>query len=278
MKTHKKSILYMNMIFALFFFAAPLFTQTMTVDNQVNLFDTENLSELMSFVQPFDRKAVLYAQVDTVVIEKNGTQKTMAYELFSTREEDIVTLMIHVHNAKGYDNTRLLITLNETSGHVSASVMMPFFFTPLRIKTLSPSTPFFFSDFIAEDITPRHVASDSYRLIAQDTSDDTQNNCLIVECIPNGNSNYAKMIYYIDTNTMLAMKTELYDSKNQKVKVLEVLDTATPNDIVSATVLKMSDLQNNSYTLVTFTDIVYHTDVSRFTCEQYLKTGNADNP
>lgn len=259
---------------------------------QIPELDEQNLASYMALVNPFDRKAPLYAQVEALITSKNGKQKIMKYEMFTMRDEEIVSVMIELSEPTGYKNTRMLITVPVEGGFPNVSIMMPFFLMPLRITELSNPMDFFLMDITSEDMNSRNTATDTYHILetvyangenqelAQTVSTINQIDenvdeiiALVIEGVPMVKSDYERMVYYIDTKTMLSMKIEFFDKNNRKIKVLEVLETASPSDIVSATVLRMSDLKSGSNTLITYKELEYNVDVSQYITDQYLKKG-----
>lgn len=281
----------------------PLVAEIPVIDisEQDPLFGEGGLSSYMSRINPFDRRTPLYAQLEAHITSKNGRLKVLEYEMFISRDVETASVMIQMNEPAGYKNTRVLITAPIEGGFPDISLMMPFFLVPFRIEKLSTPMPFFGMDVTSEDMNSRNTALDTYRVLEIVYADVIPQNdivgaknignvnesigsidstreivSLVVEGRPSTKSDYKTMIYYIDTKRMLSMKTEFYDKRDRLVKVLEVLEVGAPDNIVSAIVLKMSDILSGSNTVITYKELVYNIDVSEFITDDYLKTGDTD--
>ncbi len=236
--------------------------------------NTGDLNAYMSTVNPFDRKKPLYTEVDVVTTAQNGSEKRMAYKMYTVRKNATVSIMIEFSQPAGYKDTRLLIDVPETGGAPNVAVMMNFFLTPFRIKQMQRSMPFFETDINSEDMNPRDTSCDEYCIISDGDSAHTQDTDMVtVRGIPLTHSSYSEMIYYIDTKKHMSLKTEFYRADGSLAKVLTVQKTAVINGIQTATKIKITDMKKKSYTVLTYKNTRYGEDHSAFVNEAYLKAG-----
>lgn len=226
----------------------------------------------MTKINPFDRRQNLYAEVEALITAHNGKTSSMNYTMYTMRKDGRVSVMIEFSEPPGYKDTRMLIEVPEEGGFPDVAVMMNFFAVPFRIKALSRAMPFFGMDINSEDMNPRNPLYDSYRIIGTAVLK-SGTDVLLLESTPLIQSAYGKCIRYIDTVNSICLKIEYFDKNGKPVKILEVLETDTIGGIFTALKIKMRDLQKKSNTLLTYKNIAYGGDYSRFINETYLRKG-----
>ncbi|WP_428769564.1 outer membrane lipoprotein-sorting protein [Treponema sp. HNW] len=226
----------------------------------------------MSQTDPFDRRQNLYAEVEALISSHNGKKSVMAYTMYTLRKNGRVSVMLEFIEPPGYKDTRILIGVPKEGGFPDVAVMMNFFAVPFRIKALSRAMPFFGMDINSEDMNPRNPSYDTNRIMGTLLSE-SGTEMLIVESLPLIQSAYGKRVHYIDTRNHMCLKIEYFDKNGKPAKLLEVLETDTINGIFTAVKIKMSDLQKKSHTVLTYKNVAYGGDHSRFINETYLRTG-----
>lgn len=231
-----------------------------------------DLNSYMSKTNPFDRRQNLYAEVEALITSNNGKKSVMAYTMYTLRKNGRVSVMLEFLEPPGYKDTRILIGVPQEGGFPDVSVMMSFFAVPFSIKSLSRPMPFFGMDINSEDMNPRNPSYDNNRIIGTAFWENGIE-MLIVESLPLIQSAYGKKVHYIDTRNHMCLKIEYFDKNGKPAKLLEVLETDTIDDIFTAVKIKMSDVQKKSHTVLTYKNVAYGGDHSRFINETYLRTG-----
>lgn len=230
------------------------------------------LKGIMRQSQPFDRGAPLTAAVDALITSKKGKETLMQYNMYTSRTDGQIDVMIAFSAPSSFDGTRILTSVPEEGGTPGVAIKFKSFFATLNIPFVNSDMSFFGMDFTSGDMNPRNSDYDVYTLL-QTTVLEDGSPCYIVEAIPVENKQYDRVVHYVDISKKIIVKSEMYNKKGEMVKCMEVLECVPVQDIWSATKVKMSDLKAGSNTLLTYTSLGYHGDYSAYVNEAFLKTG-----
>lgn len=234
--------------------------------------EPKELSALMGRSQAFDRGVPLSATVEAEIVHAKGDSDVMKYDMYTTRDEKKILVMINFFYPDTFDGTRILTSVPAEGGVPSVSVKLKLFFTSVDIPYVKPDMSFFGMDFDSGDMNPRNPLFDTYRVLSTEKFPDG-NTCHIVEALPLDDSPYYKIIHYVDADRELIMKSEMYDKKNKLVKVFEVIKVEKIQGIWTVTEVKMTNIKNNSFTKLAYSNIVYGEDNSPYVTKNFLKTG-----
>jgi hypothetical protein len=144
-----------------------------------------------------------------------------------------------------------------------------------RIAASEGSASFMGTDFSYDDISSesRDVDLDTYTLLREENLNGLP--CYVIESRPKDTSyQYSKMVQWIDRETKINHKLELYDKRNTMVKRVEMLDLRETQGRLAAMVTKMTTLAAGTSTTL-HVDILKYDDPipeSVFTTA-YLETG-----
>lgn len=234
---------------------------------------TPELKELMRQSQPFDRGASLSASVDALITSKKGKETLMQYNMYTSRGEGRINVMIAFSAPNSFNGTRILTSVPEEGGTPGVSIKFKSFFATMKIPFVSSDMSFFGMDFNTGDMNPRNAAFDTYTLLEKTVLSDGSAG-YVVEAFPVEEKLYDRIVHYVDIEKKIIVRSEMYNKKNELVKLLEVLECAAIQDIWSATKVRMQDLKAGSNTVLTFKSLVYHGDYIAYVNESFLKTGN----
>lgn len=234
---------------------------------------TPELKSLMRQSQPFDRGASLSASVDALITSKKGKKTLMQYNMYTSRSESQINVMIAFSAPNSFDGTRILTSVPEEGGVPSVAIKFKSFFATMKIPFVSSDMSFFGMDFNTGDMNPRNAAFDTYTLLETIVFSDGSAG-YIVEAFPVEEKLYDRIIHYVDIEKKIIIKSEMYNKKGELVKIMEVLECVPIQDIWSATQVRMQDRKAGSNTVLTFKSIAYHGDYSSYVNEAFLKTGN----
>ena len=234
---------------------------------------TPELKELMRQSQPFDRGASLSASVDALITSKKGKETLMQYNMYTSRGEGRINVMIAFSAPNSFNGTRILTSVPEEGGTPGVSIKFKSFFATMKIPFVSSDMSFFGMDFNTGDMNPRNAAFDTYTLLEKTVLSDGSAG-YVVEAFPVEEKLYDRIVHHVDIEKKIIVRSEMYNKKNELVKLLEVLDCAAIQDIWSATKVRMQDLKAGSNTVLTFKSLVYHGDYIAYVNESFLKTGN----
>lgn len=230
------------------------------------------LKALMRRAQPFDRGAPLQTSVDALITTKRGKETLMKYNMYTLRQDGKIQVMIAFSAPNSFDGTRILTVVPEEGGVPGVTIKFKSFFATMRIPFVNSDMSFFGMDFTSGDMNPRNSSFDTYTLLEETTLADGSP-CYVVEALPVEDGQYHRMVHYVDLAKEIIVKSEMYDSKGRKVKVLEVLECSPVQDIWSVQKIRMTDLKSGSNTLLTYSNLVYHGDYSSYVNTSFLKTG-----
>jgi hypothetical protein len=146
---------------------------------------------------------------------------------------------------------------------------------PRRIAASDGSKSFQGTDFSNDDISSanRRVDLDTHTLLREENLNASP--CYVIQSVPKDSSyQYSKMIQWIDKETKVTMKAELYNKSGALVKVLEILKVQEVQGRLTIMSTKMSTVADRTSTTINI-DIVKYDDPipeSVFTRE-FLRTG-----
>lgn len=235
---------------------------------------TPELKALMRHSQPFDRGVSLSASVDALITSKKGKETMMQYNMYTARSQGKINVMIAFSTPSSFDGTRILTVVPEEGGVPGVIIKFKSFFATMRIPFVNSDMSFFGMDFTSGDMNPRNSSFDTYTLLEETTLADGSP-CYVVEALPVKDGQYHRMVHYVDLAKEMIVKSEMYDSKGRKVKVMEVLECVPVQGIWSVQRIRMTDLKSGSNTLLTYSNLVYHGDYASYVNTSFLKTGDS---
>lgn len=230
------------------------------------------LKTLMRQSQPFDRGAALSASVDALITSKRGKETLMRYNMYTSRTEGKINVMIAFSAPNSFNGTRILTSVPQEGGIPGVAIKFKAFFATMRIPFVSSDMSFFGMDFTSGDMNPRNSSFDTYTLL-QTTVLENGSPGYIVEAVPLEDKQYERIVHHLDLEKKIIVRSEMYNRKGEMVKLMEVLECVPVQDIWSATRVRMRDLKSGSNTLLTYTSLVYHGDHTAYVNESFLKSG-----
>ena len=137
-----------------------------------------------------------------------------------------------------------------------------------RIAATDKRSSFVGSDFFYEDVSGRNIDADVHELIK------TTENYYVLKNTPHKPKEveFAYYIMWIHRKTFIPVKIEYYDAKNKIHRLYEALKVETIQDYPTVTQASMKNLDANTQTVTTYSDVKYNIDVPAdvFT-ERYLR-------
>jgi len=128
-----------------------------------------------------------------------------------------------------------------------------------RIAATDKRTSFVGSNFLYEDVSGRDLTEDTHTLTQ--TTDDQY----VLKCVPKKPKS-VEFAYYtvkIDRQTFLPVKTEYYDSKGKKYRVIEALKIETIDKFPTVVKSRAADLAGGSETISEFSNIRYNISLKK---------------
>ncbi len=193
------------------------------------------------------------------------TISTRSQMVLASRENVTGERLIDQYSSDGPEGNRTIIvfqkpatvagtrflTMEKENGDDDRWIFLPSLGKVRRIASSEGSGSFMGTDLSYDDIssTDRDVSLDRHTLLREETL--AGKPCHVIESIPlDKNYQYSKMISWIDKDSLVAWKIELYDKKGTLVKVLEVLETAVVQSRITPMKTRMTTVADETSTTI----------------------------
>jgi outer membrane lipoprotein-sorting protein len=165
--------------------------------------------------------------------------------------------------------------MGNASGGSEQWIYLPSLGRVRRISATESSGSFMGTDFSYDDISSmeRNVSLDTHTLLREETLNG--NVCYVIQSVSRDSSwQYGKTITWIDKNNLLIYRAEMYNRREELIKILEMSDYKNMQGRVTAMQTKISTVGAGTSTTI-FMEIVRYDDQipdAVFTTG-YLETG-----
>jgi len=182
--------------------------------------------------------------------------------------------LIVFHEPASVRGTRFL-TIENPGRDNDQWIFLPGLNRVRRIAAAEGSGSFVGSDFSYDDIAAaaRRIELDTHRFLRTERLHGRE--CYVIESIPkDAGFQYSKMIQWIDRETFVPHKIELFDRRGTLVKILEILELREVQGRLSPMVTRMSTLASGSSTTINVMELRYDAPIPEgvFTTN-FLQTG-----
>ena len=172
--------------------------------------------------------------------------------------------------------TRFL-TMENPPGADDRWIFLPSLGKVRRIAASEGSGSFMGTDFSYDDISSmsRGVELDTHTLLREEVLDGSA--CYVIQSVSKDSSfQYSKIIQWVDKNTLVVTKIELYDKRNTLAKTVEISGLKDIQGRLTATITKITTHAAGTSTTINM-DIVKYDDPipERVFTTEYLETGRA---
>jgi len=212
------------------------------------------------------------AEVSMKMVDKNGKERDREFTMLRLDLEDGGNQKYYTYFRKPADVSRLTFMVHKTSdGNDKRWIYVPAVDLIKPISADDKNSSFVGSDFTYEDVSGRHWTEDEHKLIGEQDLDSTP--VFVIESVPKQEyRGFARKVSYIAKQSLLPLKEEYYDKKDNLVRVFHAEKVEDVDGIRTVTVRSMEDVKKNSKTTVQFSSIDYDLGVTDdiFT-ERYLK-------
>ncbi|MDR3130120.1 MAG: outer membrane lipoprotein-sorting protein [Treponema sp.] len=213
-----------------------------------------------------------------VITAKDGTTSERIIDQYSKEGPKGGRTLIVFQRPAGVAGTRFL-TMENPGGADDRWIFLPSLGKVRRIASSEGSGNFMGTDFSYDDISSasRDSDLDSHSLLREEAYNGKP--CYVIESRPKDSSyQYSRMVQWIDKDTKIGYKIELYDRKNETapVKIVEMKDIKDIQGRLTPTATTMTTTAAGTSTTI-YMDILKYDDPipeSVFTTS-YLETGRA---
>jgi outer membrane lipoprotein-sorting protein len=234
----------------------------------------QNAEEIVRSSRDRIQADAVYTRSTMILMAKNGAETRRVIEQFSKDGPRGNRVVIVFHEPRSVAGTRFL-TMENPGGEDDRWIFLPDRGRVQRIAASDGSKSFVGTDFSNDDISSadRRVDLDQHSLLREE--DLGNNPCYVIQSVPRDSSyQYSRMIQWIDRNTWVSHRIELYDKRNVLVKTLEILRLEERDGRLSPMQTRMTSHAAGTYTQINVDDIRYNARIPEgiFT-QEYLATG-----
>ncbi len=209
-----------------------------------------------------------------LITAKDGSTTERLLDQYSADSSAGKRTVIVFQKPAGIAGTRFL-TIEKKGGGDDRWIFLPSLGKVRRIASSEGSGSFMGTDLSYDDISAanRDVSLDTHVLVREETLEGTV--CDVIESTPKDASyQYGKMISWIERETKVARKVELYDRKDTLLKLLEVQKLQDVQGRLTPMVTRMGTVAAKTSTTITVDIIKYDDRIPEgvFTVD-YLSTG-----
>jgi len=211
-----------------------------------------------------------------VITAKNGSTSERLIDQYSKDGPNGGRTMIVFQRPANVAGTRFL-TMDTAAGKTDQWIFLPELGKIRRIAATESGGSFMGTDFSYDDISSvdRDAALDTHTLLREETLNGSA--CYVIQSIPKDSSyQYSKTISWIDKESLLIYKNEMYNRRGELAKVMESLDFKDVQGNMTPMRTKISTVGAGTSTTIYMEIMKYNDPIPEavFTTA-YLETGRA---
>jgi hypothetical protein len=230
---------------------------------------TEVMQKAYDVAEPkFSHSAV---QMD--LIDANGSTETRMMEEWGKMENDLVSTVMVFRSPSSVKDTRFLQVENDGRAN-DKWIYLPALRTTRRIASAEGDKSFMGTDATYDDMETREVDVDIHELVGEESVGSYD--CYKVKSVAKNlsDSQYGYRISYIDKDSFIPVKIEMFDKHDEPCKVLTVESLKQQDGYWIPFCNLMVDLQSGHSTRLTIHQIQLDKPISsKLFSTSFLKTG-----
>lgn len=221
-----------------------------------------------------ERGETSHTAVQMDLIESNGNVDSRMIEEWGMEQNDLSKKVMVFRSPASVRNTRFLIVENDGRDD-DKWIYLPALKRVRRIASSEGDKSFMGSDATYDDMETREVERDEHELVREESFGEWD--CYVIKGVAKDpeDSQYAYRLSWIDKETFVPVKVEMYDKQNEELlKVLTVEELSSPQGYWLPTQTVLKNVQTGHATRLTIKKVVYDqpTPEALFTTN-FLQTG-----
>ncbi len=198
-----------------------------------------------------------YFEMDMILIDKSGNERERKIKTYSKDYGELSKDFIRFLSPADIEGTGFLSWENET-GDDTQYLYLPDLGRARRIVSSQKDLRFVNTDFTYEDMERRKPAEDYHELLREE--DLGGYSCYVVEYVPkeDTSSQYGKIIQWIEKNSLVPVKSEFYNKRDEVFKLLIVYELVMIDGIWTVADTVMDDFSENHKTRLITQDVIYN--------------------
>ena len=229
--------------------------------------------EVAENVENRDSGDTTHALVQMRLVDADGDAKDRVIEQYGREENDRMRNVIIFHRPASVEGTRFL-TIERGDRDDDQWIYLPALDRVRRIAGGEGDDAFMGTDFTYNDLEGRDIEGYNYELLREEQVDDW--NTYVVETVPKPetDSQYSKLVQYVDRNSWIPVKIEFYDQDGNLLKVNQVHRMERVQGYWTIIENSMANVQTEHRTELQVTNFRYNEDLpdGLFTVN-FLETG-----
>ncbi len=213
------------------------------------------------------------AEVTMTLIDKKGKERNREFSMLRLDLQDGGDQKYYTYFKKPSDVSRLTFMVHKSSGgNDQRWIYVPAVDLVKPISADDKNSSFVGSDFSYEDVSGRHWTEDNHTFVKEAELDGKA--VYVIESVPKEEyKGFSRKLSYIDKTTLLPLKEEYFDKKDELTRVFRAEKIEEIGGIPTVTIRSMENIKKGTRTVVDFAQITYNVGIQDdiFT-ERYLKT------
>ncbi|MFP4408126.1 MAG: outer membrane lipoprotein-sorting protein [Spirochaetaceae bacterium] len=162
-----------------------------------------------------------HALVQMRLVDAGGEAKNREIEQYGREENDLMRNVIVFHRPASVEGTRFL-TIERADGDDDQWIYLPGLDRVRRIAGGEGDDAFMGTDFTYNDLEGRDIDEYEYELLREESVGEWET--YVVETVPKPetDSQYSRLVQYVDKNSWVPVKIEFYDDDDELLKVNRV--------------------------------------------------------
>jgi outer membrane lipoprotein-sorting protein len=213
--------------------------------------DNNNAKAIMEEVK---KKASAKDEVATVkmtIVEKDGTKKDRTLEIRRKGGDGKQKVLVRLKAPADLKGTALLSVSKDKES--DQWLYLPSSKQTRRVQSSKKSSGFLDSELSYEDMGSASDTKAESKVIKQ--AKENGHNYAVIESMLTGESSYGKVIVWVDTDTYLPSKTEIFDKALKPLKVTTLSDYQEFGGAWRAKKVEVKNLQNQRGTVLELSDL-----------------------
>jgi outer membrane lipoprotein-sorting protein len=230
-------------------------------------------TQIMQKVYDVKEPAYSHSAVQMDLVDADGTTETRLLEEWGKMEDDLASTVMVFRSPASVKNTRFLQIQNENRGD-DKWIYLPALRTTRRIASAEGDKSFMGTDATYDDMETREVGEDTHELLGEEQVGSYD--CYKVKSTAKdlSSSQYGYRISYVDKDSFVPVKIEMFDKHGQPFKVLTVEKLTLQDGYWIPYVNVMENLQTGHSTRISILQLELDKPISsKLFSTGFLKTG-----
>lgn len=214
-----------------------------------------------------------HALVEMRLVDAGGDTKNRIIEQYGREEDDLMRNVIIFHRPASVEGTRFL-TIERADRDDDQWIYLPALDRVRRIAGGEGDDAFMGTDFTYNDLEGRDIEEYTYELLREESVGDWDT--YVVETVPKPetDSQYSRLLQYVDKKSWIPVRIEFYDQDNNLLKVNRVHRMERVQGYWTIIENTMENVQTEHRTELQVTNFRYNEDLPEglFTVN-FLETG-----